>query len=115
MINVQLNANYRLTADERQFIVLQRKVIDPTKAPGYKAPEGAPPPEKRERYDEVAYISLTADGLIRVLEYVRMRTVAEGDAKTLAELMAELTAETERLRDAVSAVTSLGFSVVLDA
>lgn len=116
-MNVQLTANYALRSDGTQFIVSQRKIVDPTKAPGYKAVVGAPAPELRERWDDVAYYPLNAAGLHVALDSVRVRSaVAAADsAETIAEFMAALSAETAELVTAINAAGSLDFTVKLGA
>ncbi|WDI03969.1 hypothetical protein PUW25_08475 [Paenibacillus urinalis] len=87
---IQLNENFRLTADSAQFIVKQRKLVDPTKAPGYKPEENASTPELKERWDDAAYYPLTSAGLTAALDRVRMKSAALSNATTLTELMAAL-------------------------
>lgn len=114
-MNVQLTANYALRSDGTQFIVSQRKIVDPTKAPGYKAVEGAPAPELRERWDDVAYYPLTSVGLTALLDSARMRTLAASDAASLAEIGALLRQTTQELADAINAGLTLDFTVKLGA
>lgn len=102
-LNVPLNENFRLTADSAQFIVKQRKLVDPTKAPGYRPEENASTPELKERWDDAGYYPLTSAGLTAALDRVRMKSAALSDATTLTELMAALSAETERLVSAINA------------
>ncbi|MDH2332444.1 hypothetical protein [Paenibacillus polymyxa] len=114
-MNVQLTANYALRSDGTQFIVSQRKIVDPTKAPGYKAVEGGPAPELRERWDDVAYYPLTSGGLTSLLDSVRMRTVATSDASSLAEIGELLRQTTQELASAINAGLSPQFTVKLGA
>ncbi|MGG1641810.1 hypothetical protein ACIFQM_11050 [Paenibacillus sp. NRS-1782] len=116
-MNVQLTANFALRSDGTQFIVSQRKIVDPTKAPGYKAVEGAPDPELRERWDDVGYYPLTSGGLVALLDSVRLRsTVAAAEsAETLAEFMAVLSAETDALVATIRACELPDITVKLGA
>lgn len=113
MINVQLNENFRITADEAQFIVLERRFIDPTRAPGYKAPEDGTVPKLRETYGNPRYYSYTPDGLVAALNYVRMKSTGLSDATTLTELMAVLRDESERIVSAINAAGLPEISVKL--
>ncbi|WP_348623073.1 hypothetical protein ABFT51_17880 [Paenibacillus peoriae] len=116
-MNVRLTVNFALRSDGTQFILSQRKLVDPTKAPGYKPIEGAPVPELRERWDDIGYYPLNAVGLHVALDSVRVRSaVAAADsAETLAEFMAVLSAETAELGAAINAAGSLDFTVKLGA
>ncbi|WP_149093360.1 hypothetical protein [Paenibacillus terrae] len=116
-MNVQLTANFALRSDGAQFIVSQRKLVDPTKAPGYKAVEGAPAPELRERWDDVGYYPLSTTGLRAALDSVRFRSAvtAADSAETLAEFMTLLSAETAELVTAINVAGSLDFTVKLGA
>ncbi|MFK4304288.1 hypothetical protein ABH892_004428 [Paenibacillus sp. RC254] len=114
-MNVQLTANFALRSDGTQFIVSQRKLVDPTKAPGYKAVEGAPAPELRERWDDVGYYPLTSGGLAALLDSVRMRTVAASGASSLAEIGSLLRQTTQELADAINAGLTPEFNVRLGA
>ncbi|MMZ45538.1 hypothetical protein D1872_71390 [compost metagenome] len=114
-MNVQLTVNFTLRSDGTQFIVSQRKIVDPTKAPGYKAVEGAPAPELRERWDDVGYYPLTSGGLTALLDSVRMRTVAASGASSLAEIGGLLRTTTQGLVDAINAGLSPQFTVKLGA
>lgn len=102
MINVQLTQDYRLTTDGTQFIVKERKIVDPTRAPGYKAPEDGSTPPLSERWVDAGYYGYTASGLAAALDGIRMRLVARGDAETLAEFVAAIKTETERIVQAFS-------------
>lgn len=113
--NVKITQNYALKTDDRNFIVLQRKIVDPTKAPGYKAIEGAEPPALKERWDEIAYYPLTTAGLTAFIEHVRMREATEQDVANLAELGAAFRETTAEIIAAVNAGLSPEFSVSLGA
>ncbi|WP_434750190.1 hypothetical protein [Paenibacillus amylolyticus] len=113
--NVKITANYALKTDDRNFIVLQRKIVDPTKAPGYKPIEGAEPPPIRERWDEVAFYPLTTTGLTALIDSVRMRTVAESGARDLAQMIVAFRETTAEIIAAINAGLSPEFSVSLGA
>lgn len=113
--NVKITANYALKSDDRNFIVLQRKIVDPTKAPGYKREPHQPIPELRERWDEIAYYPLTTAGLTAFIEHVRMREATERDVANLAELGAAFRETTAEIIAAVNACLSPGFTVSLGA
>jgi hypothetical protein len=113
--NVKITQNYALKTDAHNFIVLQRKLVDPTKAPGYKAVEGAEPPPIRERWDEIGYYPLTTAGLTALIDSVRIRTAAEFDVTNLTELGAAIRETTAVILTAVNAGLSPEFTVKLGA
>lgn len=113
--NVKITRNYALKTDDRNFIVLQRKIVDPTKAPGYKAVEGVEPPALKERWDEIAYYPLTTAGLTALIDSVRIRTATEFDVANLKELGAAIRETTAVIIAAVNAGLSPEFSVRLGA
>lgn len=112
-LNVQLTQDYRLTADSANFIVQLRKVVDPTRAPGYRAEEGAPAPQLSEKYVDVGYYSLTSAGLASALDSVRIKSVCDGGHETFAAFVAALANETQRILSALRASGSHEFTVEL--
>ncbi|WP_433943666.1 hypothetical protein [Paenibacillus sp. SN-8-1] len=112
-LNVPLNANYRLTSDGTQFIVKERKLVDPTKAPGYRAEEGAPAPEITERWDNAGYYSLSAAGLTAALNRAIIASAATSGHESLTDFIAEILSETKRMADAVSDSLSADLVAIL--
>ena len=115
MINVQLSPEYRLTADTHNFIVLERHVVDPTRAPDWerKKAEAARAGKTlddtpREEWREIAYYSQRADGLALCLEYVAIRSAARGNAVTLTEFVAEIRSLIESFRAMVEDAIAVG-------
>ncbi|MDQ0168699.1 hypothetical protein [Paenibacillus tundrae] len=116
MLNhVKITANYALKSDANNFVVLQRKLVDPTKAPGYKREPDQPAPVIRERWDEIAYYPLTTAGLTALIDSVRMRTATEYNAENLTELGAAIRYATAEIIAAVNAGLAPEFSVKLGA
>jgi len=113
--NVKITQNYALKTDDRNFIVLQRKIVDPTKAPGYKREPHQPIPELRERWDEIAYYPLTTAGLTALIDSVRMRTVSESGARDLSQMIVACRETTAEIITAVNAGLSPEFSVKMGA
>jgi hypothetical protein len=99
-INVKLTPNHALTADADNFIILTRKLVDPTKAPKYDATLGAST-ELREEWKDPKYFTLNSAGLACAIDYVRIRTVANSGVTDLAELVALIQSETAKLVDAL--------------
>ncbi|MFD1270629.1 hypothetical protein ACFQ3Y_24775 [Paenibacillus motobuensis] len=97
MINVPLTQDYRLTTDGTQFIVRERKIVDPTRAPGYKAPKDGSTPPLGEKWVDAGYYGYTATGLSAALDSVRIKAAARGDAETLEELLTAIQTETDRM------------------
>ncbi|WP_449600356.1 hypothetical protein [Paenibacillus sp. Marseille-Q9583] len=96
MLNVKLTPAYTLVSDDKalNFIVRERRIVDPTKAPGYKAIAGAEAPPMSEKYVDVAYYPVNTEGLRAALDYVRFKAAVSVDTTTLAEFMAVLQTET---------------------
>ncbi len=113
--HVKITQTYALKTDAHNFIVLQRKLVDPTKAPGYKPVEGVEPPALRERWDEIAYYPLTTAGLTALIDSVRMRTATDSEISSLADLAYVLNETTAEIIEAVNAGLSPEFSVRLGA
>ncbi len=112
-INVKLTPTYTLTADADNFVILTRKVIDPTKAPGYDANSGKST-ETRVEWKDPKYFSLTSAGLAAALDYVRIRTVANSGIRDLSELVAMIRDTTQDITDALrEGVKSPNISVVV--
>ncbi|WP_147273826.1 hypothetical protein [Fontibacillus phaseoli] len=115
-MNVQLTPDFRLTADDRNFIVKERRLVDPTLAPNWKARLAANPtldPSPREVWEDAGYYGYTPAGLTAALGTVRIKAAASGNAETLAEFMAQLAAETERIVAALSSGQLRDFDVKL--
>lgn len=113
--HVKITQNYALKTDAHNFIVLQRKLVDPTKAPGYKPVEGAPVPELRERWDEIAYYPLTSANLVALIDNVRLREATDSEYASIAELGQALRETTADIIAAVNAGLSPEFSVKMGA
>lgn len=96
MLNVQLTQDYVLISDDKalNFIVKERRTVDPTKAPGYKAVEGVEAPPTTEKYVDVAYYPVNSDGLRAALDYVRFHAAVSADTASISEFMAALRTET---------------------
>lgn len=115
-LNVILTPDFRLTADDRNFIVKERRLVDPTLAPNWKARLAADPSlssEPREVWEDAGYYGFTAAGLAAALDSVRIKAAVRGGAETLAEFMAQLAAESDRIVAAMSAGPLREFRVEL--
>ncbi|CAM2955376.1 hypothetical protein PASE110613_09430 [Paenibacillus sediminis] len=110
-MNVKLTQDYALTSNELNFIVRERYIVDPTRAPGYKAPEDGSIPETREKWRDAGYYPLTSAGLTALIDSVRMRTVARSDAASLAELRDVVRAATNEMVAAINGELTLEFKV----
>lgn len=106
MINVTLTPDFRLTTDGTQFIVKERKFVDPTLAPNWAKRKAENPQlssEPRETWIDAGYYGYTPAGLVAALNSVRMKAAAHGNAETLAEFIAELSAQTDAIVGALQA------------
>jgi len=116
MINISLTPDFRLTTDGTQFIVKERRLVDPTLAPNWKARIAKDPtidPTPREVWEDAGYYGYTPAGLTAALDSVRIKAAARGDAETLAEFMAQLAEESERIVAALSSGALRDFDVKL--
>ncbi|MEC0167921.1 hypothetical protein [Paenibacillus graminis] len=104
MLNAQLTPDYAIQSDAaaQNFVVKRRRIVDPTQAPGYKAVEGAEPPQKREVWDDAAYFPVNSGGLRAALDYVRFKAAVNADTGSLADFITLLQAETQRITTAIS-------------
>lgn len=107
-INVKLTDNHALTADSDNFVILTRKLVDPTRSPNFKADSGAST-ELREEWKDPKYFTLNSVGLASALDYVRIRTVANSGVTELSELVALIHAETTALVDAINSGVKLPY------
>jgi hypothetical protein len=105
---VPLTQSYRLVADESGTIrnlVLQRKVtVDPTKAPGFAKRSHVDPTLSTEPYDswrDDGYYPVNSAGLTTAIECAVIRTVCADGAESLAEMLAKIKAEIDRIGIAV--------------
>lgn len=108
-MNVQITPDYRLTADDRNFIVLKRFTVDPTKAPNWAVRLAVNPTlsaaiktEWREN-PTGCYYPLTTDGMRSAIESAVIKSAAASDATTVAELLAAVQTFTDAVGDATYA------------
>jgi hypothetical protein len=100
MNNVQITQNYALAADDREFTLQRKHLVDPTRSPWYKPEMGV---EIREDWRAIGYYPLTPDGLASAVRSAIVRDVNNAtEARTIADLLVEYTQETARLNNAIS-------------
>lgn len=87
-MNIQVNADYRITSDERNVIVNRRHMSDPTKSPRWAelAAKGASP-EPTEKWKEVSY----HHRLEQALEWIVDQQIRDSAAESLEELVEQIT------------------------
>ncbi|MFW5434283.1 hypothetical protein [Paenibacillus apiarius] len=104
MFNVSITPNYRLTSDGSQFILKERRTVDPTKAPNWAklAAQGADP-TPREDWKDVGYYGLNEKGVSSAIMFVIMRTVVASDAENLRDFSRLLRETSESIRGAIEA------------
>lgn len=99
---VSITQNYALSADDRNYVLQRRHIVDPTKAPGYKADDSGDAPVLKETWRDVGYYPLNADGLKSAVLAAVVRDVNDAtEARTIAELLAEYRDATDALTFAV--------------
>ena len=83
-VNIRINNDYRITSDQYQFVLNERYISDPTKAPGWKKreAEGADP-TPREKWREVGYYGTIESASKAVIN----RSIRESEAQSLAEVV----------------------------
>ncbi|WP_339273816.1 hypothetical protein MKY59_21725 [Paenibacillus sp. FSL W8-0426] len=113
--NVKITQDYGIRSDGTQFILTQRKLVDPTKAPGYKAQEGEAPPPIREEWTDIAWYSHSTAGLTALIDRLRMRVVSEFEPASLAELSAALRETTAVIVAAINGGLSPEITVKIGA
>jgi hypothetical protein len=105
-ITTQLNAivtpNTRIKSDDRNFILLGRHLVDPTKSPAYKAPaDGSSPPPPSEEWRTVGWFSRNSAGLSALVTAAVLRDTDVSQARTLADALKLYAAATTELTDAI--------------
>lgn len=96
-LNVSITENYRLCSDGAQFILRKRHIVDPTRAPGYKAQEAAEAPQLREDWRDEHYYPLTPAGLSFAIQAAILRGTDVENAKSVGEALQLYQAETQRI------------------
>lgn len=83
---VNVTPNYRLKTESAQYVVEERHIVDPTKAPNYvrKLAESALTGEvldviPRETYREVGYYALGPQSLALAIDYIVIRESIRND------------------------------------
>jgi hypothetical protein len=86
-MNIKVNADYRITSDERNVIVNRRHMSDPTKAPNWakRQAEGADP-TPTEKWKEVSY----HHRIEQALEWIVDQQIRDSEADTLEELVGQI-------------------------
>lgn len=112
--NVKITQDYGIRSDGTQFILTQRKLVDPTKAPGYKAQEGEAPPI-RETWVDIGWYSQRTVGLTALIDRVRMLVVSESDVSNLADMAYVLSETTAEIVAAINAGLSPEINVKIGA
>jgi|GEM_PF-2021848 len=97
---VAITPDYRLTADERNYTLQRRHIVDPTRSPWFNAETHSA--EQREKWRDIGFYTLNAAGLARLVEVVAIRTVNDRTSfVTIAEIVAEYRVEVARLSQAI--------------
>ena len=86
-LNIQVNADYRITSDDRNVIVSRRYLVDPTKAPNWAKREAEGASAKvHEKYREVSFHKNVPHAIKSIGEQV----VRDSEATSFAELLEEV-------------------------
>jgi len=115
-MNVQLTEKYRIKSDGTQFIVEERRTVDPTKAPNWSRIVAENPDaddQPREEWRGIAYYGIGVNSLILAIEYVILKTGITGRPKSLAELIATLRSVSESIHTAMTSAISRDITVDL--
>ncbi|AHD06495.1 hypothetical protein [Paenibacillus larvae] len=73
-IDIRLTENFRLRADDRNFIIMERRFTDPTRSPNWEGlKKNGKSPEPRETWRDSGYYPLGRFGLTAAIEEVIVR------------------------------------------
>lgn len=114
-LNVSITENYRLCSDGAQFILRKLHFVDPTRAPGYKAQEGAEAPQLREDWRDDCYYPLTPAGLSFAIQTAILRGTDVENAKSVGEALQLYQVETQRIVRNIDAYLTPNISGEIDA
>lgn len=98
-MDIEINADYRITSDALNVIVNRKHISDPTKAPNWpkRQAEGADPTPSI-KWREIAYCSTVE----KALQYIADQMIRDSEAETVAELLHEI----RRIHSEIKAVTA---------
>lgn len=86
-LNILINADYRITSDAHNVIVLRKHIVDPTKSPHWARLEAkGADPTPREDWREQSYHGTVAQAVRAIGEQL----VRDSEAESLAELLTEI-------------------------
>lgn len=103
-LSVMMTEDYRLTSDGTQFIVQERKLVDPTKAPNWETLKArGVDPSIREEWKDIGYFSMNPKGIGAAFNFVLAKTIAVSDAQNLREYSAVIRETSNRITDALEA------------
>ncbi|MCD9024383.1 hypothetical protein [Cohnella silvisoli] len=112
-IAVSITPNYRMTADERQYVLKRKHTVDPSRHPFKKPLEDGP---IREEWRDVGYYPLNHGGLISAVERAIINEVNDTtEARTLSDLLVAYAKETTRVRAEITVAMLPHFQRVGDA
>ncbi|MCR8843144.1 hypothetical protein NQ117_05580 [Paenibacillus sp. SC116] len=101
-LNVSLTQDYRLTSDGSQFILQERRTVDPTKSPNWtKLAANGADPSIREEWRDIGFYGFTAKGLSAAVVNVTMRIAAQSDAEDLREFIDVINRTSKTITDGV--------------
>jgi hypothetical protein len=97
-MNIKVNADYRITSDERNVIVNRRHMSDPTKSPRWAelAAKGASP-KPTEKWKEVSY----HHRIEQALEWIVDQQIRDSDAESLEELVGQIAGFQREIKAAI--------------
>lgn len=107
-LNVNLTANFRLTADDRQYIVERRAIIDPTRSPAFD-PAKHDGSIREEWRREDGYFTLNSAGLAAAIDYVAIREANGWAAEVKAESLREYIDIVRRVSEGITAQINAAF------
>ncbi|CDN42011.1 MULTISPECIES: hypothetical protein [Paenibacillus] len=93
---VSISPDLRLELDDHNYTLKRRHLVDPTRAPGYKAPADGSIPPTSEKWLDIGYYPVSPRGFVAAVQAAVLRVDTEG-VDTLAGLVAAYKAEAERL------------------
>ncbi|AXF39800.1 hypothetical protein LEY_39 [Paenibacillus phage Ley] len=81
-IDIRLTENFRLRADDRNFIIMERRFTDPTRSPNWEGlKKNGKSPEPRETWRDSGYYPLSPTGLTTAIHAVGLREVGNNGSE----------------------------------
>jgi hypothetical protein len=104
-----INDTYGFTVTDREYSVYKRVLVDPTKAPTYKADTAVIPPAPYEAWRTIGrYYPVSSIGITSMLSYVAFRSAGDsGKYGSVGEYISAIETELRTLTEAIAGKVSV--------